>query len=78
MKPTCDLAHRSTGLVVAGSTTVSETGKGVLVGVIDTGIDITHPDLRDNIWTNPGEIAGNGIDDAAGGTDWIRRWLYEI
>ena len=33
------------------------------VGVIDTGIDYNHPDLAANIWTNPGEIPGNGIDD---------------
>jgi subtilisin family serine protease len=33
------------------------------VGVIDTGIDWTHPDLAANVWTNPGEIPGNGIDD---------------
>jgi len=35
----------------------------MIIGVIDTGIDYNHPDLRDNIWTNPGEIPGNGIDD---------------
>ncbi|HEU5181951.1 MAG TPA: choice-of-anchor D domain-containing protein [Candidatus Polarisedimenticolia bacterium] len=35
----------------------------VVVAVIDTGIDYTHPDLAANIWTNPGEIAGNGLDD---------------
>lgn len=35
----------------------------VVVGIIDTGVDYTHPDLVGNIWTNPGEIAGNGIDD---------------
>jgi subtilisin family serine protease len=35
----------------------------VIIAVIDTGIDYTHPDLVSNIWTNPGEIAGNGIDD---------------
>ncbi len=40
------------------------TGSGsVVVGVVDTGIDYNHPDLVNNIWTNPGEIAGNGIDD---------------
>ncbi|MBK1881407.1 S8 family serine peptidase [Luteolibacter pohnpeiensis] len=39
----------------------------VVVAVIDTGVDITHPDLADNIWTNPGEIAGNGIDDDGNG-----------
>ena len=33
------------------------------MAVIDTGVDYTHPDLASNIWTNPGEIAGNGIDD---------------
>lgn len=35
----------------------------VVVAVTDTGVDIDHPDLADNIYTNPGEIAGNGIDD---------------
>lgn len=34
-----------------------------LVGIIDTGVDLDHEDLADNIWTNPGEIPGNGIDD---------------
>jgi len=38
-----------------------------LVAVIDTGVDYTHPDLADNIWTNPGEIPGNGIDDDLNG-----------
>ena len=37
------------------------------VGVIDTGIDYTHPDLAANIWTNPGEKAGNGKDDDGNG-----------
>ncbi len=36
---------------------------GPLIAVIDTGIDYTHPDLAANIWTNPGEIAGDGIDN---------------
>ncbi|QDU71862.1 S8 family serine peptidase [Mucisphaera calidilacus] len=35
----------------------------VVVAIIDSGIDYNHPDLADNMWRNPGEIPGNGIDD---------------
>ena len=35
----------------------------VVVAVLDTGIDLNHPDLVANLWTNPGEIAGDGIDN---------------
>ncbi|KAH8063087.1 serine-type endopeptidase [Aureococcus anophagefferens] len=35
----------------------------VVVQVVDTGIDMDHPDLQNNIWKNPGEICGNGVDD---------------
>ncbi|MFO8145172.1 MAG: S8 family serine peptidase, partial [Candidatus Syntrophosphaera sp.] len=39
----------------------------VVVAVIDQGIQTNHPDLAANMWVNPGEIAGNGIDDDANG-----------
>lgn len=42
-------------------------GDDVIVGVIDTGIDYTHPDLYNNLWTNPGEIANDGIDNDGNG-----------
>ena len=38
------------------------TGKGVIVAVLDTGVDYQHSDLNGNIWTNTKEIASNGID----------------
>ncbi|MCU1349933.1 MAG: peptidase [Acidobacteria bacterium] len=53
------------------------SASGVVVGVIDTGADINHPDLAANIWTNPGEIAGNGIDDDGNGfVDDVHGWNF--
>jgi subtilisin family serine protease len=43
------------------------TGGDVTVAVVDSGIDLGHPDLVPNLWTNPGEIAGNGVDDDGNG-----------
>ncbi|GEM_PF-3230861 len=49
----------------------------VVVGVIDTGIDYSHPDLAANMWVNPGEIAGNGIDDDGNGyIDDVYGWDF--
>jgi subtilisin family serine protease len=48
-----------------------------VVAVIDTGADYTHPDLAANIWTHPGEIAGNSLDDDGNGkTDDTRGWDF--
>ncbi len=49
----------------------------VVIAVIDTGIDISHPDLRDCIWTNPLEIPGDGIDnDGNGYIDDVYGWDF--
>lgn len=42
-------------------------GTGIVVGVIDTGIDYNHEDLSANMWVNPGEIPGNLLDDDGNG-----------
>jgi subtilisin family serine protease len=44
-------------------------GNDVTVAVLDSGIRPDHPDLAPNLWTNPGEVAANGIDDDANG--WV-------
>ena len=55
------------------------TGEGVVVGMIDTGTCITHPDIANQIWTNAGEIAGNGIDDDGNGfIDDIHGWSWRF
>jgi subtilisin family serine protease len=47
----------------------------VVIAIIDAGIDVTHPDLSGQLWQNPGEIVGNGIDDDNNGyVDDIHGW----
>lgn len=55
------------------------TGAGVTVAVIDSGVDIYHPDLAENIWYNSGEIAGDGIDnDRNGYADDVNGWNFAL
>ena len=54
------------------------TGEGVVVAVLDTGVDYNHDDLKNNIWTNQGEIVGNGIDDDGNGyIDDVYGWNFD-
>ncbi|NEZ65410.1 peptidase S8 [Leptolyngbyaceae cyanobacterium CCMR0082] len=55
------------------------TGDGVVVAVIDSGVDINHADLRDNIWVNTDEIPNNGVDDDGNGyIDDINGWNFGV
>ena len=54
-----------------------KTARPVVVAIIDSGVDITHPDLAANVWTNPREIAGNGKDDDGNGyVDDVHGWDF--
>ncbi len=51
--------------------------KTVIVAVLDSGVDIDHPDLKGHIWTNPKEIPGNGKDDDGNGyIDDVHGWNF--
>jgi len=56
---------------------IQSNSSGVIIGVIDSGVDWDHEDLAENIWVNSGEIADNGIDDDGNGyIDDIRGWDF--
>jgi subtilisin family serine protease len=53
------------------------TGGTATVALIDSGVDTSHPELAGNLWTNPGEIPGNGIDDDHDGyVDDVHGWSF--
>ena len=56
---------------------IMEGAPGVVIAVLDSGLNFTHPDLQNVAWTNAGEIAGNGIDDDANGrVDDVNGWDF--
>jgi subtilisin family serine protease len=53
------------------------TGQGIVVAVVDSGVDYRHTDLNDNLWRNSREIYGNGIDDDRNGyIDDVLGWNF--
>src|SRR5690606_32466450 len=54
-----------------------EPQREVVVAILDSGVEIDHPDLAGSVWTNPGETAGNGVDDDGNGyVDDVHGWNF--
>ncbi len=53
------------------------TGDAQPIAIIDTGVDLDHPDLSAKLWINPNEVAGNGVDDDGNGyVDDVHGWNF--
>jgi len=55
------------GIQLPGAWDIEQGDSGTVIAILDTGVDVGHPDLAGNMWQNPGEIAGNGLDDDSNG-----------
>ena len=72
-----NVANPSSAINADSAWDITTGSSNVAVGIVDEGIEINHTDLAANIWTNPGETAGNGIDDDANGfIDDIHGWDF--
>lgn len=69
-------AHELTQMESAWDLTTGS--REIVVAILGTGIDTSHPDLKNNIWINDGEIAGNDLDDDNNGyIDDVHGWDFD-
>ncbi|HZZ43970.1 MAG TPA: S8 family peptidase [Tepidisphaeraceae bacterium] len=75
--PGDDISADKAWTIVNGDPNTNDPTKQIVVAVLDTGIDLTHPDLVNEIWHNPKEIAGNNFDDDGDGfVDDVNGWNF--
>jgi subtilisin family serine protease len=70
-------ATNNADIQLADAWDVTTGSPSVLIGIMDTGTDLGHPDLASKIWTNTGEVPGNGLDDDGNGfIDDVHGWDF--
>ena len=56
---------------------ISTGDPAVTIAIVDSGVDLTHQDLANQLWINPGEVSGNGLDDDGNGlVDDVHGWNF--
>jgi len=77
--PPCTFVPGNAGADISATQAwdITTGSRNIVVGIVDTGVDINHPDLAANVWTNPGEVAGDGVDnDGDGFVDDVHGWDF--